>query len=309
MTDTQHMRYAGFLGAIALFSLWGCESVAELQQISQNLGRNLQRNVVQTDGLRMEMKWCGVAADRTVECEFQITSLYKDVKAGLVYPKMQDQQGNEIRLKRKDGIVGAQTIVAGQPYTRRFIASNLPTYSTHVRSVVTGIVIKDLRGIKIGERPIVFGNIPEKPVAAIAPPPVPETDDTAIVSTPTTQTPTPAPPEATPVAVNTVVNSYWHGIIVPVVEMPGNQLTQLWARGAYIHLREDGIAGYNWSTPNVYVYDNANTWKVDGDTFTVSMSGASYTFDAQSQQTPLTTFINEGGLFKMTMARKGPKEN
>ncbi len=292
---------------MALFSLWGCESVAELQQISQNLGRNLQRNVVQTDGLRMEMKWCGVTADRTVECELQITSLYKDVKAGLVYPKMHDQKGNEIRLKRKDGAGGAQTIVAGQPYTRHFVASNLPTYSTQVRSVVSSIVIKNLRGIKIGERPIVFANIPEKPVVASAPPP--ETDGTTIVSTPTTQTPAATQPEAAAVAVNTVANSYWHGIIVPVVEMPSNQLAQLWARGAYIHLREDGIVGYNWSVPSAYIYDNANTWKADGDAFTISMRGASYTFDAQTQQTPLTAFINEGGLFKMTMARKGPKEN
>jgi len=305
MAERPHIRYSQFLGVLALCSLWGCESVAELQQ---NLSHGLKRNVVQTDGLRMEMKWCAVASDRTVECEFQITSLYKDVKAGLAYPKYQDQMGNEEHLKRKDGVVGAQTIVAGQPYTRRFVASNLPTYTTHVRSIVASVVITDLRGIKIGERPVVFANIPEKPVAAIAPPSVPDSDEASNVNAPPTEAPIATPPGAAPTLADTLINSYWHGIIVPVVDMPSDQLIQLWARGAYLHLREDGIAGYNWSMPKSYVYDPANTWKSEGDSFTVSMRGATYTFDTQSAQTPLSAFINEGGLFKMTMVRKQPDE-
>jgi len=264
--------------------------------LKKAVGQDTPGNVVVWQGLRIEAKWCDVSPERAVECEVEITSLYKDLRAGLVYPKMQDQDGNETRLARKDGTVGAQVLVAEQPYRRRFTASNLPTYSKQVRSIVTGLVINDLRNLKTGEHPqLIFTDIPVKPVMASAPSPLP-----APVATPA-----PAPQPASVAQV--VSNSYWHGVIVPVVDMPSSQIIDLWKRGAYIHFRADGIAGYNWSTPNGYIYDAVNSWKADGDTFTLSMPGATYVFTTNSEQ-PLTTFVNEGGLFKMTMTAKSAKQ-
>ena len=101
-----------------------------------------------------------------------------------------------------------------------------------------------------------------------------------------------------------IVDSYWHGVIVPVVNVEDNDIIRLWRHGAYMHFRADGIAGYNWSEPKNYDYNKVNVWRQDGNTFTLTMSGAVYTFELRDDQAPLVAYLQPGGAFKMTMKRQ-----
>ena len=78
----------------ALVALFGCKSVPEsIAQVTSP-----QRNAVQVEDFRLEVKWCSVTADRRALCEIEMVSLYQDQRAGMAYPKMQDQRGNEYRM-------------------------------------------------------------------------------------------------------------------------------------------------------------------------------------------------------------------
>lgn len=147
-------------GCVAVAFLCGCETImAELPQ--------MQRNVVQVQDFRAEMKWCEVRPDRSAECEVEITSQHQDKRAGLSYPKMQDDRGKEYRLKT-DQPAGGVMMVAGQPYTYRLTVDNLPTYVTMVRSINSGIVASLPNGSKTLAEQIVFAGIPTRPATAEA---------------------------------------------------------------------------------------------------------------------------------------------
>ncbi|NKB81731.1 MAG: hypothetical protein GKS05_07580 [Nitrospirales bacterium] len=283
------------IGVSTIVVLFGCQSIAQLPQ--------LQRNVMQIDDFRLEIKWCSITPDRRAECEFEMMSLYQDKKAGLAYPKMQDNRGNEYRMNTGNQPVGGVLMVAGTPYTYRFVATNLPSYVVRVRSVVGTFVGWLPNGTKVIEKPVVFANIPEQPIAQSLPP-----------SSLTDSMPAIAPANAIEGKsltsnILSMSNSYWHGTIVPIVAMPENEIIRTWRRGAYLHLRNDGIVGYNWSKPNEYIYDPANKWSEDGELFTISMTGATYTFNSRDAKEPLTARINEGGAFKMSMKRKMLKQH
>lgn len=272
--------------------LFGCQTTNSVPQL-QNFLPNTQANSVRVDDFVVTAKWCSIAPDRTAECEFEMTSLYQDKKAGIAYPTIQDQTGKEYRMQTKDGSVGGKVMVAGQPYTEYFVAQNLPTYSTQVRSIVGTFVIWDLRGIRIGSKPVTFSNIPVRPSSS----PVAAASDT-VVEKPQTA------PSSSPSSKGSLVDSYWHGVIVPVVNVEDNDIIRLWRHGAYMHFRADGIAGYNWSEPKNYDYNKVNVWRQDGNTFTLTMSGAVYTFELRDDQAPLVAYLQPGGAFKMTMKRQ-----
>ena len=108
-------RLAGFFACVAVAAIGGCESVAALQNTALP---SLQRNVVQADGFRVVANWCSISAEREAECEFEITSLYQDKKGGLVYPVMQDNDGNDYRMRRKDGKVAGQLMIVSEQIGR-----------------------------------------------------------------------------------------------------------------------------------------------------------------------------------------------
>jgi len=126
----------------------------------------LPRNVVQIEDFRLEMKWCSVRPDRTAECEFEMISLYQDKKAGLAYPKIQDERGSEYKLNTGTQPVGGAKMVSGQSYSFKFTASNLPSYVKKVRNV-TGIFVAWLpNGSKVLESEVTFANVPVKEIAS-----------------------------------------------------------------------------------------------------------------------------------------------
>ena len=93
------------------------------------------RNVVHVGDFHLEMKWCTVSSDRNAECLLEMRSLQQDKKAGLAYPTMQDDKGKEHRMTSKDTPIGGLLMVAKETYTTHLTATNLPAYTTHVRSV------------------------------------------------------------------------------------------------------------------------------------------------------------------------------
>ena len=190
-----------------------------------------------------------------------------------------------------DGGLGQYTMIAGENYVIRYKnQSILPTTVDRVRGVVGTWSIANLQGIKAGAFPVTFADIPVKAETAAVEP-----------ATAPAEEPVQAPSET-----GSVAETYWHGVIVPVVAIPEDDVMRLWKRGAYLHFREDGAAGYNWSAPGPYIYDPVNKWSQDGAKFTLEMSGARYTFDPDfGDGAKLEAFLEPGGAFKMSMARKG----
>lgn len=261
--------------AAACFMLASCESVAQAPDGG--------RHTMQIDDVVLTMKWCDISEERVAECVLEMTSLHVDRKVGLSYPKLQDNLGGEYRLKALDTPPGGKLMVAGEPYLFHFEVDNIPTNVTGVRAVVSGFLAQAAGPKARVVRDVVFADIPTRPAA---PPLV-----TASVATG-----------------NMFAETYWHGTIVPVVDVPENEIVELWKRGAYIHLREDGVAGYNWSAPGPYIYDDVNTWSRNGMGFTLIMSGAKYSFDAR-RDGDLQAYLEPGGAFLMTMSAKAMNED
>jgi len=80
-------------------------------------------------------------------------------------------------------------------------------------------------------------------------------------------------------------------------------LKALLAKGAFIHMREDGQLGFNWSTSNDYLYPETHRWSSKADKLFIVFGDISYTFDLDDQKNNLVTYSNQGGLFKMVIKR------
>lgn len=284
------MRFGNALGVVASLLVMACAGLVPPAALA--------RNVVVVENVRMEMKWCSLSPAREVECELEVTSRFQDRRAGLAYPKLQDQRGQEYRMQSEL----MKLMVADQPYIVRLRASNLSTAATEVRSIVGSLVAKTPDGVhRIAEKVVTFSDIPARP-------PEPARLPTGAAPTASNAESTPAqPPEASSIPpTGDLRDSYWLGTIVSVGGAPENEITRLWRRGAYLHFRGDGIAGFNWSEPASYAYLDVNRWSQDGRRFALTMSGARYTFDLDTA--PHEAFLEPGGAFKMTMQPKAKAE-
>ena len=129
------------------------------------------RNIIETEGFRLVMNWCEVRPDRTAECELTAISQTQDYKAGFAYPILQDQTGAQYRMVPKDGGLGQYTMIAGEPYTIRYVNKDiLPTTVERVRGVVGSWAYRvTATNIRAGEFPVSFSDIPEHMTAPVAP--------------------------------------------------------------------------------------------------------------------------------------------
>lgn len=178
------MKIAKFFSLIALLggsvSLHGCAQGQPVGDIT-DLGN---RNIVQNEVFRLEVNWCEARADRSAECELTATSLTQDYKAGFAYPIMQDQTGAQFRMVPSDGSLGQYTMIAGEPYTIRYVNKDiLPTTVERVRGLVGSWAYSKLNNIRAGEFQLTFSDIPARPnqtppptttKSAAAPPIIPE---------------------------------------------------------------------------------------------------------------------------------------
>ena len=123
-----------------------------------------KRNTVKSNGFELTVNWCHVATDRTAECDVTAVSLTQDFKAGFAYPIMQDQSGAQFRMVPKDRTLGQYVMIAGEPYNIRYINKDkLPTTVERVRGLVGTWALWNLQGIKAGEFPVTFADIPARP--------------------------------------------------------------------------------------------------------------------------------------------------
>lgn len=89
-----------------------------------------------------------------------------------------------------------------------------------------------------------------------------------------------------------------------------HNIRDLWFRGAYLHLRPDGALGHNWSKPGPYVYVPEQGWYIKDDKLVIVLekNKISYTFDISQYQVPMVTYMDQGGIFKMTLHKKDKGE-
>lgn len=139
-------------------------------------GAPTDRSIIQSDGFLLEMQWCEVRPDRSAECELIATSLTQDYKAGFSYPILQDQTGAQYRMVPKDGSLGQYVMIAGEPYTIRYVNKDiLPTTVERVRGIVGSWTYwMTSTNLKAGAFPVSFSDIPDK---ATSPPEPEETID------------------------------------------------------------------------------------------------------------------------------------
>lgn len=118
------------------------------------------------------MNWCEVRPERSAECELTAISETQDFKAGFAYPILQDQTGAQYRMVPKDGSLGQYIMIAGEPYTIRYVNKDiLPTTVERVRGVVGSWAYwMTATNLKAGQFPVSFSDIPEQMPVSVVPP-------------------------------------------------------------------------------------------------------------------------------------------
>ena len=123
-----------------------------------------ERNVIRSNGFELIVNWCEVS-ERAARCELTATSLTQDFKAGFAYPILQDQTGAQFRMVPEDKGLGQYRMIAGEPYTIRYVNKDLlPTTVERVRGLVGSWAFWSVaNNLKAGEFPVAFSDIPERP--------------------------------------------------------------------------------------------------------------------------------------------------
>ncbi len=122
------------------------------------------RNIIENEVFRLTINWCEVKPDRSAMCELTAISLTQDYKAGFAYPIMQDQTGAEYRMVPSDGTLGQYTMIAGEPYTIKFVNKEiLPTTVERARGLVGSWAYSKLNNIRAGAFDLTFSDIPTRP--------------------------------------------------------------------------------------------------------------------------------------------------
>lgn len=113
-------------------------------------------------------------------------------------------------------------------------------------------------------------------------------------------------------AITSTPYQYMFATIQPVNEgiRFDHNIRELWFRGAYLHLRPDGALGHNWSKPGPYVYVPEQGWYISDDRLILVLekNKISYTFDISTYKIPMVTYMDQGGIFKMTAFKKDKGE-
>lgn len=167
----RHMKLAKFF-PIATLLCAGIAINACAQTPSSGGASELgPRNVVHNDAFKLTVNWCEVKPDRSAECELTAISLTQDYKAGFAYPIMQDQTGAQYRMVPSDGSLGQYTMIAGEPYTIKYMNQEiLPTSVERVRGLVGSWAYSKLNNIRAGGFQLTFSDIPARPDQTKTPP-------------------------------------------------------------------------------------------------------------------------------------------
>ena len=288
----------------AVLPLSACQQT--LQQQANSIGTNLtsalspSTTTKQMHGIVLTVKSCSISPTRVATCRFTATSQYQDRELSLLgahYTRLQDDTGvsyNTMIAFGQDPTDKTQrhtTLVADTPYEFTLMAENISTQATKVRAITINRM--DVKGSKLATLKMNFSHPPMVASTMTAQKPV------ADQSTYSGEKTTSVPAEDMPYR-------YMFAKIVPVnSNLPRDPMQ---AKGAYLHLREDGALGHNFSKPGPYGYVPKQGWRMDDEKLVIIFDQISYTFDLEDKTIPMITYLDQGGLYKMTAYPKHKNE-
>ncbi len=262
-------------------------------------------------GVVIRIKGCSISAERVATCHMSAMSKYQDRTLNLTagtYNKLQDDTGvsyNTLMAFGQDASNRQQRsalLVADTVYDFKVVAQNISSRATKIRSL--NITRMDVTG------PTGKGNYGKIEMVFSHPPMIGATDNTISSQTDTAQPQIQSSEHATQQKQTSPAGympyRYLFAKIVPVTDdMPRNELQ---AKGVYLHLREDGSLGHNFSKPGPYGYVPKQGWKVEPGKLVIIFDQISYTFDTREGTSSMMTYLDQGGLYKMSVWVKGKGE-
>lgn len=257
-------------------------------------------------GIRLSVRSCSLN-NRIIACSMTATSKHQDRTLNLLgghYTKIQDDTGISYPAfiafgpDAKDKTQRSAKLIADTPYQFSLQAENISTQATKVRAI--DISRMDVTGTgAVGYIKMTFPNPPMRAITH-------HQQAKAVPAPHVIQKAVPMP--VMKQSGGEMSYSYMFARIAPINEHipmePG--IKALWGQGAYLHLSPNGKLGHNWSKPGTYAYVPDQTWKKNGNKLTILFGSAvTYTFDLSENTSPMVTYLDQGGAFKMTAQRKG----
>ncbi|MGH1402683.1 MAG: hypothetical protein ACRBDL_00410 [Alphaproteobacteria bacterium] len=305
------MRYLTLLLVGLCLPLGACVEQT-LQQSVGNLTSampSLSQTTKEMHGVVLSVKSCSISTTRVATCRMSAMSKYQDRSLNLIggtYTKIQDDTGvsyNTLLAFGRDATDRSQrqtTLIADTPYEFTIRAENLSTRATKIRAI-TVQRMDVLQPGGTGFIGYIKMNFPHPPMgqetyqahqkSAPASPAVKEQATTNTQANTTTS-----------VASGDMPYRYLFTQIVPIhANLPSDPLL---AKGAYLHLREDGALGHNFSKPGPYGYVPKQGWRMEKDKLVIIFDQISYSFDLPQSTTPMVTYLDQGGAYKMSITPK-----
>lgn len=287
------MRKVACLLVLLCLPLTACVEQT-LNQTVGNLTPNLSgfnSSTTEIYGIVLTVKGCSISPERIAICKFTALSKYQDRQLNL-------HGGNSLQIQDDTGVSyptlaafgadptnkqqRATTLIADAPYDFTIMASNLSTQATKVRAIT--IHRMDVTGT--GRIDYIKTNFPHPPML-----------DDVSASSPAQDTMTATTPYQTAIPSGDMPYRYMFTRITPISSSFPKDPNL--ANGAYIHLREDGALGHNFSKPGPYAYAPKQGWRLGQDKLVIIFDEISYTFDLSENTNPMVTYLDQGGAYKM----------
>ncbi len=246
-------------------------------------------------GIAITVNYCSLK-DRTVSCRLTAVSKNHDRILNLNggnATKVQDDTGVSyptflaFGANAKDKQQRSAKLLADTPYHFALLAENIASDATTVRAI--NITRMDVTGTgSVNYLNMMLANPPMKTDV--------HNENAALETISTGKTP----------------YEYLFSRIEPVNDNIrfDQGIRALWFRGAYLHLKPDGSLGHNWSKPGPYAYVPEQSWHIQGNELVIIFDPGklSYRFDTSEYEFPMTTYLDQGGTFKMTAYKKDKGE-
>lgn len=307
-------RFTQLFSIMAAFCLSSCVAENQIKQQLDLLTPNvsaLNSTVKEMHGIVLKVHGCQISNTRIATCHFTATSKYQDRTLNLLggnYTKIQDDTGvsystqiafgNDATNKSQRSTM----LIADTPYNFTMMADNISTQATKVRAVT--IKRMDTNGPSGGR--YIKTNFAHPPVMS----------STTMQHSSQTNVQYTQPivksqhKNSTSTPYGTAPYTYLFAKIIPINEQIPIDPTikSLWGNGAYLYLNPDGRLGHNWSKPGHYAYVPKQTWNVKNNHLVIVFDQISYSFDLSDKTSPMVTYLDQGGAFKMSAYQKNKNQ-
>lgn len=302
-------RFVQLFSIITAFCLSSCVAENQIKQQLDLLTPNLSAlnpTTKEMHGIIITVKGCHISNTRIATCHFTAISKYQERTLNLLggnYTKIQDNTGASYNTEiafGNDATNKSQrsaTLIADTPYNFTMIARNISTQATKVRAVTINRM--DVTGASTVARYIKI-NFAHPPVI-----------NNATIQQPTqTKVQNTMQPSAVPTHYGATPYTYLFAKIIPINDniYVEPAIKTLWGNGAYLHLNPDGRLGHNWSKPGPYAYVPKQTWHIKGNLLVIVFDTISYSFDLKEKTSPMVTYLDQGGVFKMSAYKKSKNQ-